>query len=850
MSDTINRTDLLTVLTSTDGASATKTFTFNQDTQDVEKQSYGRGYTFAVDQTVISSIHDLNTCLIEMQDLKESFLIRGEPKPGIDMRKSRRLLHPCSKNGDPATFDSAARRWFCVDFDGIEQPDFVDVVDDPDGAVEYLMTFLPDEFQDVTCVWQFSSSQGMKPGQISCHLFFYSENPLSDDDLDRWSSNLNAGHGCKVVDPAVYRAVQPLYVAAPIFNGMSDPLPHRVGLRQGLEDTVSVVIPDVETPLPLEMVSAGSYGRDPGAGYAARLDQIGGVGGFHKTILAAIGSYFSDTEKPDANSLKADIRLAVTNSDAGGRSFADIERYMTDKFLDDMIDWIRPREAKKRAERKKSAPRAADTGIVVRNMPANIDVEDAVITSDVPAPSKKAIQAPENFNGTMVWDAEEGRFVAPGAADPAAPAEIVNENPIASEITGDADWEDHLIRNKNGNPTFNTFNASVIAQNHPALKECFTFDEFKQVNFITAPLPYSGEHKKTFKGREMKDSDAVRVTAFFNRLGYPAATKGVIEDAITLACEASTFHPVRAYLESLPAWDGVKRCDSWLRDYCGVKYEDEDHRVFVENIGSKWLIAAVARIIQPGCKVDTILVFEGKQGLKKSSAFKALFGEEFFGDSLPPMNNKDSSDYLRGKWGIELPEIEEYLKESKRDVFKSFISRSTEDFRPAYGRREIRYQRQCVFSGTVNSSVTDPYLGDQSGNRRIWPVAAGQCDAGAIARDRDMLWAEALHRFNAGEEWWLTKEVEALAERQQELRLYVDPWAAEIEQYLDGINATEASCTTIAKDALKLEMSALGRAVTGRISSILANLGWKRSGSFTAGPEKGRARFVRVNTDA
>ena len=212
--------------------------------------------------------------------------------------------------------------------------------------------------------------------------------------------------------------------------------------------------------------------------------------------------------------------------------------------------------------------------------------------------------------------------------------------------------------------------------------------------------------------------------------------------------------------------------------------------------------------------------------------------------SLPPMHSKDSADYVRGKWIIEMAELSSITK-AEVAVVKGFISRREERFRPAYARSEITYPRQCIFAGTTNKAH---YLRDETGNRRFWPVKVGFCDAESLKRDRDQLWSEALRLFNAGEIWWLMGDVARVAARQQEQRVAQDAWEAEITIYLEG--QVETSCTSVAKEVLGLEMARLDRAVTNRITTILAANGWARSGKFTSGPQKDRARYVRVAIDA
>lgn len=417
--------------------------------------------------------------------------------------------------------------------------------------------------------------------------------------------------------------------------------------------------------------------------------------------------------------------------------------------------------------------------------------------------------------------------------DVTAPTEITNQVEAG-------DWQDELIRNSRGRALWNTANALRIMEHDPNLKNCFAFDEFRQIKMLTAPIPFSGERSNAFQGREIKDSDITKLVSYFNRIGFPDATKTVAADVVEAVSEASTYHPVRNYLNQLPQWDGVPRANSWLLDYCAVTPRDDDEARYVQEAGKRWLISAVARAMKPGCKADGVLILEGRQGAMKSTTLRTLAGGEWFGDSLPSMHTKDASDYLRGKWIIEMAELSN-INKAEVEVVKAFIAREEERFRPAYARNEITYARQCVFAGSTNKS---DYLRDETGNRRFWPVKVGtSCDVRSLARDRDQIWAEVVNMFRAGEIWWFDGMVAKVAEKQQAERVSQDAWEAEVLNYLIG--KVEVSCTAIAKNALDIEVSKIDRLVTNRISAILTSNGWSRSGKFSSGADKDRARFVR-----
>ena len=154
-----------------------------------------------------------------------------------------------------------------------------------------------------------------------------------------------------------------------------------------------------------------------------------------------------------------------------------------------------------------------------------------------------------------------------------------------------------------------------------------------------------------------------------------------------------------------------------MEDYLGVIPRDDKEKAYVCAVSRLSFIQAVARALNPGCKADSVPILEGGQGIGKSTAIRVLHGSDWFGDALPPMASKDASDYLRGKWGIELAELA--FQQAEVEAQKAFISRREERFRPAYGREEVCYPRRCVFWSTTNRN---DYIKDDTGNRRFLPI--------------------------------------------------------------------------------------------------------------------------------
>ncbi len=152
----------------------------------------------------------------------------------------------------------------------------------------------------------------------------------------------------------------------------------------------------------------------------------------------------------------------------------------------------------------------------------------------------------------------------------------------------------------------------------------------------------------------------------------------------------------------------------------------------------------VMRVYHPGAKFDWMPIFEGAQGVGKSSFGRLLVGDKYFLDWLPNLNDKDSALSLQGMWGVEMGELSQFRKNELENI-KAFISRTVDKLRPPYGRRLMESARRCVFFGTTNRET---YLIDDTGNRRFKPVVVGRLNFKKLAEDRLQLFAEAKHLFD------------------------------------------------------------------------------------------------------
>ena len=333
-------------------------------------------------------------------------------------------------------------------------------------------------------------------------------------------------------------------------------------------------------------------------------------------------------------------------------------------------------------------------------------------------------------------------------------------------------WAGRLRLDLSGTPERNEANVITALTSDEAFAGAFVFDEFRQEIMVARQLPWSDAAEKL--PRPWRDADDVRAAEWLQRRELNVTPLVVGRSVIAVAREV-TVHPVRDYLNAL-VWDGTPRLEDWTCRYLGAA----DSAV-AKSVGALWMISAVARIFSPGAKADHMLILEGPQGGRKSTALKILVGEDWFTDELPDVGSKDAAMHMQGVWIIEIAELDA-IGRAEVSRIKAFLTRTTDRYRPPYGRYTVEVPRQCVFAGTVNP---DTYLRDETGNRRFWPVRCGTIDIPALVRDRDQLWAEAVARFRAGAIWWLdTPELLAEAAAEQEKRYQADAWDDLIERWI------------------------------------------------------------------
>ena len=380
-------------------------------------------------------------------------------------------------------------------------------------------------------------------------------------------------------------------------------------------------------------------------------------------------------------------------------------------------------------------------------------------------------------------------------------------------------WQDlGLAANERG-PYATESNAVLILRSHPEFAGRIWLD--------------------TFSGRIMLDErpfdmdlDAVRCQVWMQHtLELPKMPFTVVQRAVLLLASANQRNPLKNFLDSL-TWDNTDRLPTFLED--AFSADTEGQLEYVRAIGKNWMIAAVARIYNPGCQFKNCLIAEGAQDAGKSSAFRILGGEYFLENVYNPTRQRiDFLQTLQGKWIVEIPEFD------RAGDVTALLSLQTDSYRGSYGRTPMDHPRQCVFAGTTNYGQ---YHSDVTGAVRLWSFRAREVNLDYLRQNRDQLWAEAVARYKRGEPWHIVPLDQA--REQQEARREGDPWQSLVSRWIVERPYREPTgeltwvvrqdpvekifVTDILLQAVQRPAGQWSNADERRIASILRAMGWER----------------------
>ena len=286
-------------------------------------------------------------------------------------------------------------------------------------------------------------------------------------------------------------------------------------------------------------------------------------------------------------------------------------------------------------------------------------------------------------------------------------------------------------------------------------------------------------------------------------------------DMVLVCAHENTYSPVREYLNSVAGGEQIN-LESLAERYFGT--DNPFHGILLKRT----LIAAVARAFKPGCKVDTMCILQGGQGVLKSTFWQTLAGETWFTDNLSEANEKDEKLKLRRYWILEFSEFETAYKRKEVEQLKAFLSSRVDSLRRPYGRAIEDFPRTSIFVGSTNRQE---FLHDPTGERRYWVIPVSKTiPIKLIEKERDQVWAGAVAAYKSGEQWWLTPEEDELLAEANKGWQSSDTWETSILSYLQNKSVTTVS--ELLTKIIGLELAQQKKAEQMRVSDILRCNGW------------------------
>lgn len=342
-------------------------------------------------------------------------------------------------------------------------------------------------------------------------------------------------------------------------------------------------------------------------------------------------------------------------------------------------------------------------------------------------------------------------------------------------IEDNDDWIKKLEIDQSGNVKDTLNNIVKIIRNDKNLKE-LAYNQHKDSVDVRGDLPWT-QIKPGWN-----DSDMSLLKVYFDK-NYKIWAPTKLKEALISVAAERAYHPVRDYLNNLEEWDGVKRIDTLLVEYLGA--EDNE---YTRAVTRKTLVAAVARVFQPGIKFDSVLILNGPQGIGKGSLIEKL-AVDWFSDSLSidDMKDKTAPEKLQGNWILELGELAG-IRKTDVETVKSFITRKDDKYRASYGVNVESHPRQCIIIGTTNNE--SGFLRDITGNRRFWPVKLDPSNTdkcGWDLKDVEQIWAEAMVLYKEGEELFLRGNIAQMAMIEQSKAIENDDRQGLVIEYLERL---------------------------------------------------------------
>lgn len=388
-------------------------------------------------------------------------------------------------------------------------------------------------------------------------------------------------------------------------------------------------------------------------------------------------------------------------------------------------------------------------------------------------------------------------------------------------------------------------NFEIIMENDSRFSGKIKFDEFSNQDYLIGEIPWEPE----ICNRAWSSHDDSALFSII-QTDYGMTSRQDYFDAIKNVSMRYKFHPVRDVLDSLE-WNKEEHIRGLLPDYLGA--EDTEYTYQVMRL---WMLGAVARVYQPGCKFDYTMIFQGKQGIGKSTFLKLLaLNDNWFNDSLDSLDSDKAAQSLMGSWIVELAELKSLARTAGGvESVKRFLTAVQDKYRVPYERRADIFLRQCVFAGTTNKS---DFLQDETGNRRFLIIQTGINEptkslfVPQAIENMKAAWAQAVHI-------WKTEKPDLIlpdscrdeARRLQDESMADDGKVGIITQFLE--NKQRTCVLEIWKEALE-ENGRPQKWQSSEIMDIVLSIpGWEKMKNTSTfgqyGKQKGLQKVNQVST--
>lgn len=404
-----------------------------------------------------------------------------------------------------------------------------------------------------------------------------------------------------------------------------------------------------------------------------------------------------------------------------------------------------------------------------------------------------------------------------------------------------------LDRTKKGAVRNTANNYVKVLRNDPLLKGSLRYNLLTCRVDVVKPLWWN-------HGTTALSEEAVDYFYIYLEKNYGLSNDKMMNRAIRGIANSNKYHPICALLSSLK-WDGIPRIRYVIKRYLGGDDSDLTHECLLH-----FMLGAIRRVFDPGCKYEEMLCLVGGQGAGKSTFFRFLaIRDEWYSEDLKKLNDEKVFGKLRGHWIIEMSEMIATINAKGIEEIKSFISRQKETYRIPYQQNEEDRPRQCVFAGTTNTRRFLPF--DRTGGRRFLPVEIDQSKAEKhLLEDEEdargyilQAWAEAMEIYKSGNySMSFSPEIQKQLELQRQRFMQEDTVSGLIQGWLDGYEGQYVCSQMIYKEALG-HLDTPPKWATNEICEVMDTriIGWKDGPThrFTKEGYGTQRSWVRVISD-